>query len=456
MLFRKREKDIAEWINNNDNALLITGARQVGKTYLINKVLEKSGYDFVEINLIKTPQYISQFENAIRKNIETLIETFSVIANKPLEKNKTIIFIDEVQECKEIVTAIKFLVQDGRYKYILSGSLLGVELNNLRSAPVGFLTTIKMYPLDFEEFLISNGLNVSFIENLRNCFVNKTPVNDVLHEKIIDAFYRYLIVGGMPRAVSTYIETNDLMKVSQVHNDIKNEYLKDFTKYEENKSLKLKLIKTYNLIPSELNEQNKRYVFKHLDDNIKFDRYENSFNWLIDAGVSLPVYNTTEPMIPLEMNMKSNLFKLFLSDVGMLTSEYGKSTILKLLDRNNDINYGAVYENFIAMELINHTNKCYYYNSKKYGELDFVLEHNGEVLILEIKSGKEYKKHQALDNIISLSNYKINNAFVLSNNNISVDNKITYYPIYMVMFINDYMTDMPIIDRLNLKDIKID
>ena len=455
MLFRKKQKDIINWINNGTNALLVTGARQVGKTFLIRECLNSESVDYLEINLIKEPKYISTFESAIEKDLETLLQTFSVIANRPLIKGKTVIFIDEVQECKEIVTAIKFLVEDGRYRYILSGSLLGVELVDLRSAPVGYLSTITMYPLDLEEFLIANDLNEKFIVDLKNCFINKIPVNNVLHDKLIEAFYRYLIVGGMPKAVSIYIETNDLMSVSNVHLDIKNEYLKDFTKYENDKSKKLKLIKTYELIPSELNEQNKRYIFKHLDDNLKFDRYENSFNWLIDAGVAIPVYNSTEPMIPLEVNKKSSLFKFFLSDVGMLTTSFGRNTILKLLSKDQNINYGAVFENFVAQELNSHNIKSYYYVSKKYGELDFVIEYFGEVLPIEVKSGKNYTQHSALNNILSIDNYNIKNAFVFSNSNITVNDKITYYPIYMIMFLNNDIIELPKLNDLNLKDIKI-
>lgn len=454
MLFRKKQKDIIEWLCNEENGLLITGARQVGKTYLIRETLKKANIEFLEINLVENPTYASMFESTLKKDINTFIEQLSVIANKPLTKKETIIFIDEVQECKELVTAIKFLVEEGSYKYIFSGSLLGVELTNLRSAPVGYLRIIEMFPLDLEEFLIANGLHNTFINQLKKCFTEKIRVNELLHEKIMDAFYKYLIVGGMPRAVSTYLKTNDLISTSLVHKDIINLYIKDFTKYEENKSAKLKLIKTYNLIPAELNEQNKRFVFKHLDDNIKFDRYENSFDWLSAAGVALPIYNVVEPKIPLELNKKSNLFKMFLSDVGMLTTLFGRATILKLLQRDEDINYGAVFENFVAQELIAHGYKGYYYNSKKYGELDFVIEHLGEALPIEVKSGKNYKSHSALNNAINLPNYNINQSIVFSNYNVEVKNKIIYYPIYMIMFINEELLEIPKIPPIDFSDLK--
>lgn len=453
MLYRKAKNTINKWISNGNEALLVTGARQVGKTYIIRECLKESSYDYIEINLIKEPKYLEYLNSLIKNGVENFIESLSVIANRPLKKNNTIIFIDEVQECKEVLTIIKFLVEDKGYKYILSGSLLGVELVDLRSAPVGYLQTLEMFPMDLEEFLIANGLNEKFINQLKDNFDNKTPVLEALHNKVLDAFYKYLIIGGMPKAVDTYLKTSDYMEVAIIHNEIIKEYLVDFSKYEKNKSLKLKLISTYNLIPAEINSHNKRYIFSHLDKNLKMDRYENSFNWLIDAGVALPVYNTTEPVIPLEINKKSNIFKLFLSDVGLLTTLYGTATVLKLLSKEKDINYGAVFENFVAEELRAHGYKEYFYNSKKYGELDFVIEHMGEVLPIEVKSGKDYKVHSALNNIVSLETYKINNAIVLSNYNVSVKDNITYYPIYMTMFINERNIVVPKMDKIDFSEL---
>ena len=453
MLYRKAKNTINKWISNGNEALLVTGARQVGKTYIIRECLKESSYDYIEINLIKEPKYLEYLNSLIKNGVENFIESLSVIANRPLKKNNTIIFIDEVQECKEVLTIIKFLVEDKGYKYILSGSLLGVELVDLRSAPVGYLQTLEMFPMDLEEFLIANGLNEKFINQLKDNFDNKTPVLEALHNKVLDAFYKYLIIGGMPKAVDTYLKTSDYMEVAIIHNEIIKEYLVDFSKYEKNKSLKLKLISTYNLIPAEINSHNKRYIFSHLDKNLKMERYENSFNWLIDAGVALPVYNTTEPVIPLEINKKSNIFKLFLSDVGLLTTLYGTATVLKLLSKEKDINYGAVFENFVAEELRAHGYKEYFYNSKKYGELDFVIEHMGEVLPIEVKSGKDYKVHSALNNIVSLETYKINNAIVLSNYNVSVKDNITYYPIYMTMFINERNIVVPKMDKIDFSEL---
>lgn len=430
VLFRKIKKQVEDWILNGNDALLITGARQVGKSFIIRETLKEKAVDFIEFNFIKQTKLLEIFKSAIEEDADKFLMVLRVAANKHL-KDGTIIFFDEIQECKEVVTIIKFLVEQGKFKYVLSGSLLGVELVDLRSAPVGYLTTIDMYPMDFEEFLIANGLGDDVISHLKQCYTQLTPVDDFVHDKIIEAFYTYLIVGGMPEAVQTYLDFNDFVQVSKVHGKIQREYRKDFTRYEQSK--KLKLIKTYDLIPAELNTKNKRYTFTSLDKELRFDRYENSFNWLIDAGVSLPVYNVTEFKIPLEASKKSNLFKLFLSDVGMLTSAYGSATILKLLEKGKDINCGSMFENAIAQELTAHGYKNYYFNNKKHGEVDFLIEHNNDLLPIEVKSGKDYQKHSALSYFVSTRQFS--SAIVLSNYNVSKKDKIMYLPIYMIMFI---------------------
>lgn len=431
MLFRKTKSKIEEWINNGKEALLVTGARQVGKSYIIKKTLEENNIDYVSFDLIIDTTILKALSNAINKDVETFISVLRV-SSKRILNHDTIIFIDEVQECKEILTVIKYLVNYGKYRYILSGSLLGVELVDLRSAPVGYLKIIDMYPLDLQEFLLANGLGDDVINYLKECLDTKQKVNEFIHEQLIDAFYKYLIVGGMPAAVQEYINTGDFMRVKVIHDEIYRLYKIDFTKYEEKN--KLKLIKTYDLIPSELNSKNKRYVFKNLNDNLRFERYENSFNWLESAGVSLPCYNVTEFMIPLEASKKSNLFKLFLSDVGMLSSFYGSATILELLNRGKNINCGAMFENAIAQELKAHGFKLQYFNNKKHGEVDFLIEYNNQLLPIEVKSGKDYQIHSALSYFVNQKSF--DKAIVFSNNNLEEKNNIYYMPIYMVMFLH--------------------
>lgn len=434
MLERKIEKEIVQWIKNDNKALLIDGARQVGKTYIIRKALKDCDCEYVEFNLLNSSMLINVLKKS--ESVDDLITNLSLFSNKPLNKGKTFLFFDEIQEFKELATKIKFWVDEGSFRYIFSGSLLGVELKNIKSAPVGYLRTITMYPLDFEEFLQLYNFNDELKSSLKKSFIDKIPVNESVHEKMMQIFNMYLNVGGMPSAVDKFKETKNLELVLKEHNDIISQYKKDFTKYET-EDKKPYLTHIYDLIPAELNSSNKRFNCSNLKKGLKYSRSEANFIWLDSAGVAIPTYNVTEPVLPLLLNEKSSLFKLFLSDVGMLTSLYGKSTKMQILANDQDINNGALYENVVAQELKAHGFKLYYYNSKKYGELDFVIEYKGKVLPIEVKSGKSYQRHSALNNIIDVPNYAIDEAYVLSNYNVEVKGNIIYYPIYMLMFIMD-------------------
>lgn len=363
----------------------------------------------------------------------------SALTDVPMIPGETLIFFDEVQECPEIVTAIKFLVEDGQYRYILSGSLLGVELKDIRSVPVGYLSILEMYPLDFREFCEANRVSQTVMDKLKECFEKKQPVDELIHEKMMELFRLYLIVGGMPAVVDAYIRTNNLKEVLRIQQGIVQLYYKDIAKYD--KDNKLYLDEIFSLIPSELNNKNKRFIMKDLNENFRFSRYENSFIWLKEAGVALPVYCVQEPELPLLLSKSTNLFKLFLSDVGLLASMYVDGLQLKILSREKDINFGAIYENVAAQELKAHGFELYYFNSKKQGELDFVIEYQGNVLPLEIKSGKAYTRHNALDNVLKDERYAIPQALVFCNENISTVDKIVYLPIYMIGFLENEKID---------------
>ncbi len=451
MLWRKKQKDIIDWIHYDHKALLITGARQIGKTYIIREMLKQEKCDYVEFNLIEQSEIIEVLKTVSKNNSQVFLERLSIATDHKLVKGKTIIFFDEIQEYKEIVTKIKFLVEDGSFKYIFSGSLLGVELTNIKSAPIGYLNIIEMCPLDLEEYLIALNIKRETLDKLYESFKEKKMIDNFIHEKMLEAFRNYLVIGGMPEAVDSYIKYHDFNKICNIHFNIIKQNKMDFSKYEKEKKLKLK--KVYDLIPAELAEKNKRYIFKDIDKNIKYDRYENSFNWLIDAGVAIPIYNITEPRLPLIINKKSNLFKLFLSDVGLLTSLYGKTTQMAILNQNNSLNCGAIYENVVAQELNTHGYDGYFFNSHQQGELDFVIEYNDCVLPIEVKSGKNYQTHRALDNVTSNKSYGIKEAFVFSNGNISMKGNIVYYPIYMIMFIDKELVQTPKLEKIDLSDI---
>ncbi|MDM8119729.1 AAA family ATPase [Succinatimonas hippei] len=447
MLKRKIDSFIKEFFRRSKNALLITGARQIGKTFSVRE-FGKKFESFIEINFVENQSAVEIFKTA--KNSADILLRLSAMTNIPLIKGKTLIFFDEVQKCPEIVTAIKFLVEEGSYRYILSGSLLGVELLDLRSVPVGYLEVKDMYPLDFEEFIICNNVNKAIISHVKDAFYEKRPVDNVIHVKLLELFRLYLIVGGMPAAVSKYLETNNLQEVLAVQQEIIRLYKWDISQYAYKNKLKIEEI--FDLIPSELNAKNKRFILKSLNRNAKFAYYEDSFLWLKNAGVALPVYNVEEPKVPLLLAKSRNLFKLFQSDVGLLAAQYSDGIQLKIIMGQSDINFGAIYENAVAQELAAHDFNLYYFNSKKQGELDFVVEKDGMILPIEVKSGKDYAVHRALTNILENSEYNIKEALVLSNANIKQVGKILYAPIYMVMLI-EKKKEKPLIYKIDLSAV---
>ena len=430
MIRRHIDTYISDFYKNSNKALLITGARQIGKTFSIRE-FGKQWDCFVEINFIENEQAPLLLKNA--KGTDDLLLRLSAITSQKLEKGKTLIFFDEVQACPEIVTAVKFLVDEGSYRYILSGSLLGVELKDLRSEPVGYMGIKEMFPLDLEEFVRAVGINDKVVEHLRRAWENREAVDGFIHTKMMELFRLYLIVGGMPAAVSKYLATNNLQEVMAVQKDIIAMYKRDIAKYDP--SSKLSINEIFELIPAELNAKNKRFILKSLNENAKYERYHNSFLWLKNAGVAIPVFNVEEPKPPLLLARSRNLLKLFMCDVGLLAAMYAEGIQMRILSGDKGINHGSVFENAVAQELLAHGIEPYYYNNKKRGEVDFVVSYAGKVLPIEVKSGKDYEIHRALGNIMDCSEYAIAEAIVLCNDNMNREANIVYAPIYMTMFL---------------------
>lgn len=448
MLTRTVDRILIDHFKISKTALLIEGARQIGKTFSIRQ-FGKKFKTYIEINFIEQPEAISLFKDL--SNTKALLARLSLFTKQKLIKRDTLIFFDEVQICPEVITYIKFLVDEGSYNYILSGSLLGIEINDLRSVPVGYLTIKRMFPLTFREFALNLGLNSSILENLETSFKEKKPVDDFIHKKMMELFRVYLVVGGMPAAVNRYIETNNLNEVIDIQNQIVNLYKKDITQYDKNN--KLAIAQIFELIAPQLNSQNKRFIIKDIKSGVKFDRYENSFLWLKDAGFALPVYNVETPKVPLKLSKSRSLFKLFMSDVGLLASEYSQGIQLKIISGDDKLNYGAIFENYIAQELTACEHDLYYYNNKKRGELDFLIEYDGEVLPIEVKSGKDYKVHRALSNIMDCGEFNLNRALIFNNSNLKVEGKLTYAPIYMAMFLKQEIKDEDSIYKIDLSEL---
>jgi predicted AAA+ superfamily ATPase len=436
MLKRKAMENLRFWKQNKTKqALLITGARQTGKTYLAREFAKANYQNLAEINLIDNPDARESFSEA--KNAEDLMLRISVASPVQMVAGETLVFIDEVQECPQVVTFIKFLVDKGDYDYILSGSLLGVELENIRSYPVGYVTEIRMYPLDFEEFCWANGLGDDSFDALREAFVAEVPVSDYLHERLMSLFHRYLLIGGMPDAVVSFLQTNSIDQVRIVQDNIVNFYGHDISKYAP-KEDRLVVRNIYDLIPSELSNQNRRFKLSSIEDVRRYTQVQDQFLWLTKANVALATYNIKAPVAPLLLAETHSLFKLFLSDVGLLTSRYAKQASLGLLDGKPSMNMGGTYENFVAQELCAHGFALRYFAKRKIGEVDFVIEHkDGTVVALEIKSGNEYKTHAALTNTLAVPSYDVSAAYVLAETNTERNGSITYLPAYMASLFNN-------------------
>ena len=439
MISRKIETEFRRFFAEDKRALLVTGARQTGKTFSIRRVAKDCFEQVIEINFYEQKDAVQLFSDV--KNASDFLFRLSAFVHKPLVPGKTLIFFDEVQYCPEIVTMIKFLVDAGSYRYVLSGSLLGVALKSIRSVPVGYLDVMDMFPLDFEEFAMAIGIGSGVLSNIRECYANRKPVDAFVHNRMLDLVRLYLMVGGMPAAVQSYLDTNNMKNVSEVQRSIIRLYKMDIGQYDPDHKLQIGDI--YDLIPAELNDKNKRFVLKDLSDKNRFKRYEQSFLWLVDAGVAIPTYCVNLPKSPLELSRSANLFKLFSNDVGLLACQYGGDIQIRLLNGDVNINNGAIFENFAAQELHAHgwglgdDGHLFFYNNKKFGELDFVIEQSGQALPIEIKSGKDYHRHNALDNAMRNEDWNIPEAYVFCQDNLQVNKRedgcVTYLPIYMLM-----------------------
>ena len=429
MLTRKALDCFDEWERFQKNkALLVKGARQVGKSYLIKHFAEGRFENVVAFDLVENTATCESFRAAT--SAEDLALRLTIAADKPLIPDKTLVIIDEVQECPEIVTYIKYLVQQGRYRYILSGSLLGVKLKNITSQPVGYLTQVEMFPLDFEEFCWACGLAPEAFDMLKGAVHDRSPLPDFLYRRLRDLFHRYLLVGGMPDAVNAFVLENDINTVRTIHSNIRALYKADITKYAP-EELRLILAQIYDLIPSQVTSRTRRFKISSLSDIKRFTQVQEHFLWLTEAGVALPVYNVTAPTSPLIASEQRNLFKLFYADTGMLMSSFPKSVSAGILDGEPSINMGATYEGFVAQELACHGHALRYFSSKKVGELDFLVEYgDGRIAAIEVKSGRAYRTHAALDNALATEGYTIDEALVLAETNIEQHGKICYLPVY--------------------------
>lgn len=448
MLFRKAYSKLKEWkLQKNKKALCIVGARQIGKTTLVRAFAKAEYKAFLEINFITDPRAAEIFAQNL--DVQTLIANLTAYARKKLPAGQTLILLDEIQECPNARTAIKFLVEDGRFDYIETGSLLGVSYNKVRSYPVGFEEVYHMYPMNFEEFAVANGVQEETLAYLKNCMETLKAVPVAMHEVMCKLFYTYIVVGGMPQVVQTYVDTHDIGLVVQRQKDILVQYRLDITKYAAPAD-KVKIAAIFDNIPAQLDDKNRRFKLSKIDVNGRMNRYQDSFKWLEDAGVALPCYNVTAPQLPLSLNTKHNLFKLYMGDTGLLCASCLENVQFSILQGNVQVNMGSILENVMAQELQSKGFALHYFDSKRLGKLDFIVQIGSAVNILEIKSGNDYKKHAALNKVAAVAEWNLKKLLVLSKGNIEQAEKITYLPWYMIMFIESAQIPLGSVYELDL------
>lgn len=413
-------------------ALMLTGARQIGKTTTVREFARAHYERFAELNFIIDPHAADVFSGALDAN--TVIANLTAYLRTPLEPGRTLVLLDEIQECPRARTAIKFLVEDGRFDYVETGSLLGVRTADVDSYPVGFEERHRMYPMDFMEFCRANGVQQSTFDMLRERFETRTPVSESVHETMLRLFAAYLVVGGMPEVVQRYVDTHDIAQVVRLQRDILDLYRLDIAKYAE-RGDRTKIRAIFDAIPSQLNDRNRRFVLADLNRNARQNRYASSFLWLADAGVALPCYNVEAPIPALAANRKRSLFKLFMGDTGLLCADALENVQMAILQGDLDVNMGEITENAIAQELVAHGFPTYYFDSKRYGEVDFVVQSGARVLPIEVKSGNDWTRHHALSKVMAVPEWHLDRAYVLCKGNVGQRDGITYLPLYMTMFL---------------------
>ena len=425
---------LVEWKNSKyRKPLILKGARQIGKTYIIQEFCKNEFENYIYINLMDNPQIVDLFEQTIPT--EEKFTKMQWILNKNIDLEKTIIFFDEIQLSEKLISNLKYFCEsDKPFKIICAGSLLGVKINRFHSSfPVGKVKMEYMYPMDFEEYIRANGVQDSTIELLKTCYSEHSEVPEVVHQTMLKLFYTYIVVGGMPAVVQIYVNTHDIGKVVALQREILELYRLDIGKYAEG-SDKIKIRAIFDSIPAQLNSKNRRFILNKIDDKGRMNRYENAFLWLSDAGVALPSYNIEEPQPPLRLNEKRNLFKLFMGDTGLLCAACMENIQFALLNGNMEVNMGSILENVFAQIIKSNGFSLNYFESKKYGELDFVIQNGMEVDLLEIKSGKDYKKHFALSKVSAVENWEFGRKIIFCSGNVEEEEGMEYLPWYLAMF----------------------
>ena len=437
MLRRKVQTEIAEYLDNgSEKILILDGARQIGKSYIIRHEGKKRFKNYIEIDLYEDKKGDQLFEGT--RNKEDFYLRLSTIAGNRLgEKSNTLVFLDEIQAYPDMLTLLKFLRQDDRFTYIVSGSQLGIALNETLSKPGGRIKVVKMFQLDFEEFLWANNVGEEFINHARQSYMQRVSLDEPLHNRMMDLFKKYLLVGGLPDAVNKFIETHNIVEVRSAQKDVYELYKGDASQYDKERKLVIERI--YELVPSYLENKKKRVHFNQIENKkqARAWQYQAEFEYLVKSGICNEVKAVSNPRFPLVESESKNLLKLYLNDVGLLTRLLYQYSISAIMNDEKSVNLGSVYESVVCSELVAHGFPLFYYDNKKKGEVEFLVNDYDllSVVPVEVKSGKDYNIHASLDAFVSIPDYHIKQGFVLSNEReVTQNGKVTYLPVYFVMF----------------------
>ena len=435
MLRRKVTVRLLEWKRISHKALLVTGARQIGKSYAIRDFGRSNYGVYYEANLLLDADARESLTKA--RDAADFVSRVAMLSKQTLVEGDTLIFVDEIQEFPEIVTLMKALVEDGRFSYVFSGSMLGTEFKGISSFPVGYVERITMRPLDFEEYCWAVGVSAEVLAGIRDHMVNRAPVEDYVHEAMLRNFRSYLVAGGMPEVVQDYIDSSySLIRTRQLQSELVDQYRTDIAKYAGKRAFAVRSI--FDHLPLELEGENHRFILSSLREGARLDEYAEDFLWLTNAGVGLNVSRATEARSPLLRTESASFFKLYESDTGMLVSRYPQSTARAIYLDQKSVNLGGVFENAVAQELAALGIPAWYYFTTAEGEVDFLVDSKGgRVVPIEVKSGVKVRSHAALDNLLAKPGLRIPEAIVLSRENVSQEGKVTYLPIYMTFCLDE-------------------
>ena len=436
MFYRKIEERINRYYaDKNAKILVIDGARQIGKSFIIRETGKKFFKHFVEINLKDDSEGDKLFES-VRTTEDFYLQVSALYGNNLGDVSDTMIFLDEIQVYPHLLTMLKPLRADARYRYICSGSLLGITLQHT-FIPMGSMDEVKMFPMDFEEFLLANNVGKDVISYLRKCFADQTPPSEGIHKTILSLFKRYLLSGGLPDSVKAFVEAKNVYTMRENQALTYKYYSDDAAKYDKEHSLKIRRI--YDYLPSYMENKVKRIQFKKIEDAPKasMGRYQDEFDYLLSSGCVLGAKAISNPVFPLCESASKNLIKLYYNDVGLLTNLLYKNNIDAVLNKDSGVNLGSVYETACAMELSAHGHDLYYFDSKKVGEVDFLINdyENTSILPIEIKSGNDQNNFRAIPKLVK-EPYNLQKGYIFGNENgISSKSNLVTFPIYMIMFL---------------------